>query len=754
MMNWFFPLNLRRFYSLALQKNFLYGRRQMHVVAVVLYIVCRLEKSPHLLIDFSDACQVNVYKLGHCFLQCIRVLNIQMPIIDPSLYIHRYAQQLDLGEKVNNVIHTALRTVTRLKKDWIHFGRRPDGVCAAALLIASRAHGFHKSQSEIAALFRVADSTIKTRLIEFRATPAAHLPISAFHGHEIENEAENDPPAFIRNKKREDDLKRLADGETEEEVYGITRKRLKMQHRTEVRKDLYENIYSELATAITESSNTKKVEHRVTLSDENDELVVITSTSNVSNKNSVIPLDVNSSITGNSAVDKLLLEAADVEEKGAGGYNVGGFGGWGRKELASMRLQPNSQTFRVSAPSKDMAYPNTGKGDVTSSSESPGIPTINEPLNLEDDVIESFVSNDDMSLYVLSAEEQRKKSAIWERMHRPYLEEREKKRQLREREAAQREHANIVAAQTGQSVGRRRKYTRQEGAAAGISIITSAATMNADDDEGKRTSTKINYEALQNLFDDEGQFKGAPALGSKSQSKKDNNVKASSSSSTATSLTTDTGTRRPLDVPSALSSITQSQRDQSSIKRPKKIPKQAQFISAPSQSGVEKGKDASNVPSQSVVAAPEQYPSSSPPDENESVAAKIDKVKKTAQQNQKKESEASIASIETTHEEKSANDRARLMTEKVRKATTKSVAAVDGKSIVGSSRGSESYDIATIDKKKAVPVAIPISIPGAGSGASRFQNFDNDTDESGELEDYDDDMFVHDDGDPYDRDED
>ena len=81
-----------------------YGRRQVHVVATVLYIICRQEKSPHLLIDFSDALQVNVYRLGHCFLQFIRLLNLKLPLIDPSLYIHRYAGQLEVGDKLNSVI--------------------------------------------------------------------------------------------------------------------------------------------------------------------------------------------------------------------------------------------------------------------------------------------------------------------------------------------------------------------------------------------------------------------------------------------------------------------------------------------------------------------------------------------------------------------------------------------------------------------------------------------------------------------------
>lgn len=37
---------------------------------------------------------------------------------------------------------TALRIVGRMKRDWIVAGRRPAGICAAALLISARAHGF------------------------------------------------------------------------------------------------------------------------------------------------------------------------------------------------------------------------------------------------------------------------------------------------------------------------------------------------------------------------------------------------------------------------------------------------------------------------------------------------------------------------------------------------------------------------------------------------------------------------------------
>lgn len=76
-------------YQLAMEKNFVFGRRQIHVACTCLYAICRKESKPHLLIDFSDALQINVFVLGKSFLQFLRMLHLKLPIIDPCLYIHR-----------------------------------------------------------------------------------------------------------------------------------------------------------------------------------------------------------------------------------------------------------------------------------------------------------------------------------------------------------------------------------------------------------------------------------------------------------------------------------------------------------------------------------------------------------------------------------------------------------------------------------------------------------------------------------------
>ena len=53
-----------RLYRLAVQKNFTRGRRTGQVVGACLYIVCRQEDKPYMLIDISDLLATNVYILG------------------------------------------------------------------------------------------------------------------------------------------------------------------------------------------------------------------------------------------------------------------------------------------------------------------------------------------------------------------------------------------------------------------------------------------------------------------------------------------------------------------------------------------------------------------------------------------------------------------------------------------------------------------------------------------------------------------
>lgn len=197
----------QRLYKLAQSKNWVQGRHTSHVVAAAMYIVCRKEKTPHLLIDFSDVLQVlisykiNLYTLGSCYLKLIKFLHFEMPVIDPSLFIHRFCAKLEFGESLQQVSMTALRLVQRMKRDWMCHGRRPTGLVGAAILIAARFHGFKRTTNQIVQTVHVCDETIRKRLVEFKQTSVAKLTREEFEKIDLENDIkeECDPPSFKKS---------------------------------------------------------------------------------------------------------------------------------------------------------------------------------------------------------------------------------------------------------------------------------------------------------------------------------------------------------------------------------------------------------------------------------------------------------------------------------------------------------------------------------------------------------------------------
>ncbi|PPQ64030.1 hypothetical protein CVT24_008843 [Panaeolus cyanescens] len=206
-----------RMYTLAVEHKFTKGRKSMNVVAVCLYVACRQKETRnHMLIDFSDLLQVNVFELGHTYLQLVQTLNLRLPLVDPSHYISRFAALLEFGDETHKVATDAVRLVQRFDRDWMTRGRRPAGICGAALLLAARMNNFRRSVEEIVQVVKIADTTLKKRLDEFKATPSGALTLQDFRNVWLEEEM--DPPAFIKGKEKEE-AERLA---AEQEANGGT----------------------------------------------------------------------------------------------------------------------------------------------------------------------------------------------------------------------------------------------------------------------------------------------------------------------------------------------------------------------------------------------------------------------------------------------------------------------------------------------------------------------------------------------------
>ncbi|NXD66780.1 TF3B factor, partial [Eolophus roseicapillus] len=194
------------FFKMAVSKHLTRGRKMTHVIAACLYLVCRTEGTPRILSHLKNKNkykkfqQVNVYVLGKTFLLLARELCINAPAIDPCLYIPRFAHMLEFGDKNHEVSMTALRLLQRMKRDWMHTGRRPSGLCGAALLVAARMHDFRRTVKEVIRVVKVCESTLRKRLTEFEDTPTSQLTIDEFM--KIDLEGECDPPSFTAGQKK------------------------------------------------------------------------------------------------------------------------------------------------------------------------------------------------------------------------------------------------------------------------------------------------------------------------------------------------------------------------------------------------------------------------------------------------------------------------------------------------------------------------------------------------------------------------
>lgn len=194
------------FYKMALSRRLTYGRRQNNVYAACLYMTCRIEGTSHMLLDLSDVTQVNIFELGKTYLKLSNALCINIPPIDPCIYIVRFSNRLhkligtDPG-KIRDIELTALRLVQRMKRDWIHTGRRPSGLCGAALLVACRLNGIHCNIRDIIKIVQVCETTIRKRLAEFGDTQTGRLTLDEFMT--VELESEDDPPCFKEARKRQ-----------------------------------------------------------------------------------------------------------------------------------------------------------------------------------------------------------------------------------------------------------------------------------------------------------------------------------------------------------------------------------------------------------------------------------------------------------------------------------------------------------------------------------------------------------------------
>ena len=178
-----------RMYGLATSNGFTRGRRTNQVAAACLYIVLRQDRRPYMLIDFCHLLSVNVYVLGSTYIRLTERLRLDThPVlvcaVDPSLFLHRFAGKLALpAGTLEEVVQTAMLLIAQMKRDWMQTGRRPAGVCGAALWLACHIHGVAASRKDVIRVVSIGESTMMHRISELRNTAAGDMTLAEYKAH-------------------------------------------------------------------------------------------------------------------------------------------------------------------------------------------------------------------------------------------------------------------------------------------------------------------------------------------------------------------------------------------------------------------------------------------------------------------------------------------------------------------------------------------------------------------------------------------
>ncbi|CAG7815405.1 unnamed protein product [Allacma fusca] len=401
------------FFKMALHKQLTKGRKNALTIAACVYMTCRIEGTPHLLIDFSDVVQMDVYALGRAYIQISRSLFINIPAVDPCMYILRFAHKFDLGDKTHEVAMTALRLVQRMKRDWIHLGRRPSGLCGAALLIAARLHNFSRTVQDIIKIVKVHETTLRKRLVEFGETPSSSLTLDEFMSVDLEEE--HDPPSFkaARIKDREQ-LQKLLDDEVSGEFIDL-QKRIdeeldKRQAKALERERMFAAKESESASREAEDTTRFIMESTIsTINDLIDDPV-----------NAKDGLKVNECNSEPLKEEKEKIAETPKEEK------------VDCKELLGP-LKPDSDTAlsicdvdRILMPPPTLTTRVNDAKNEDDSTDEDEPPASTEPVE-EDDLTEG-IDDDEINAYIMNPYEVKSKTILWEQINADYIQQQELKK--------------------------------------------------------------------------------------------------------------------------------------------------------------------------------------------------------------------------------------------------------------------------------------------------------------------------------------
>lgn len=218
------------------------GRGIEKVAAACLYYAIRKSDfTGVMLIDIADAINADVFVLGGTFKSLLLeihgvddgtghvpprkiIRNCPFEPLYPEDIIKNFAARLKFDLRTEQVQMDAVRILQRMDRDWIVSGRKPAGICGAALVMAARMNNFRRTPIEVAYLAKIGKSTLDQRLDEFSRVSSAKMTVADFRDKDFIKDA-HDPPAFYRHTQEYRDEQAKKKAEKAERAAARKRKR-------------------------------------------------------------------------------------------------------------------------------------------------------------------------------------------------------------------------------------------------------------------------------------------------------------------------------------------------------------------------------------------------------------------------------------------------------------------------------------------------------------------------------------------------
>ncbi len=156
-----------KMYRDATEKGLTRGRSIDSVVAATLYAACRKLRIPCTIDDIVKYLPTKSAdtkrEIARCYRLLVRDLGVDIPVIEPELFVTRIVSALGLPDYVTI---EAIKVLREARSRGITAGKDPSGLSAAAVYLAALKFGLRRTQKEIAHVAGVTEVTVRNRYKE------------------------------------------------------------------------------------------------------------------------------------------------------------------------------------------------------------------------------------------------------------------------------------------------------------------------------------------------------------------------------------------------------------------------------------------------------------------------------------------------------------------------------------------------------------------------------------------------------------